>query len=55
VTAWVEEELGLARNPEKTQGTTFGQGFDFLGYAVSARTLRMGGKAEERCKMTIKA
>ena len=25
--------LGLALNPEKTQLTTFGQGFDFLGYA----------------------
>jgi hypothetical protein len=55
VTAWVEEELGLARNPEKTQGTTFGQGFDFLGYEVSARTIRRGGKAEERFKRTIKA
>jgi hypothetical protein len=54
VTACVEEDLGLARNPDKTQLTTFGQGFDFLGYHVTARTIRMGGKAEERFKMKIK-
>jgi hypothetical protein len=51
----VEEELGLSLNPDKTRVTTFGQGFTFLGYAVSARTIRMGGKAEERFKMKIKA
>jgi RNA-directed DNA polymerase len=55
VTACVEEDLGVALNPEKTQLTTFGQGFDFLGYAVSARTIRMGGKAEARFKTKIKA
>jgi RNA-directed DNA polymerase len=55
VTACVGDELGLALNPEKTRWTTFGQGFNFLGYAVSARTIRMGGKAEERFKMKIKA
>jgi group II intron reverse transcriptase/maturase len=55
VTQCVEDDLGLALNPDKTQLTTVGQGFVFLGYYVSARTIRMGGKAEERCKMTIKA
>jgi group II intron reverse transcriptase/maturase len=55
VTACVEEELGLALNPEKTHLTTFGQGFAFLGYHVTARTIRMGGKAEERFKTKIKA
>jgi len=54
VTACVEEELGLSLNPDKTPLTTFGQGFDFLGYHVTARTIRMGGKAEERVKMKIK-
>ena len=54
VTACVEDELGLTLNPEKTHLTTFGQGFDFLGYAVTARTIRMGGKAEARFKMKIK-
>jgi group II intron reverse transcriptase/maturase len=55
VTVCVEDDLGLALNPAKTQLTTFGQGFDFLGYYVSARTIRMGEKAEERFKMKIKA
>ena len=55
VTQCVEDDLGLALNPDKTQLTTFGQGFAFLGYYVSARTIRMGGKAEERFKMKIKA
>jgi hypothetical protein len=55
VTACEEDDLGLALNPEKTRLTTFGQGLSFLGYAVSARTIRRGGKAEERFKMKIKA
>jgi RNA-directed DNA polymerase len=54
VTACVEDDLGLTLNPAKTRLTTFGQGFDFLGYHVTARTIRMGGKAEERFKMKIK-
>jgi group II intron reverse transcriptase/maturase len=54
VIACVEDELGLALNPDKTHLTTFGQGFDCLGYHVTARTIRMGGKAEERVKMKIK-
>jgi len=54
VTACVEEDLGLALNPDKTPVTTFGQGFVFLGSHVTARTIRMGGKAEERFKMKIK-
>lgn len=55
VTACVEDDLGLQLNPDKTHLTTFGQGFTFLGYHVTARTIRMGGKAEERFKMKIKA
>jgi group II intron reverse transcriptase/maturase len=54
VMACVKEDLGLSLNPEKTHLTTFGQGFAFLGYHVTARTIRMGGKAEERFKMQIK-
>jgi RNA-directed DNA polymerase len=54
VTACVEE-LGLTLNQEKTHLTTYGHGFTFLGYHVTARTIRMGGKAEERFKTKIKA
>ena len=55
VTACVEDDLGLALNPEKTRLPTFGQGCTFLGDAVSARTIRRGGKAEERVKRKMKA
>jgi hypothetical protein len=55
VTACVEDALGLARNPENTRRTTCGQGFPFLGDAVSVRTIRRGGKAEERFKRKSKA
>ncbi len=54
VIACVEEDLGLTLNPDKTPVTPFGQGFVFLGSHVTARTIRMGGKAEERFKMKIK-
>ena len=54
VTGCVEEELGLALNPATTHLTTVGQGFDVLGSHVTARTIRMGGKAEERFTMKLK-
>lgn len=53
-TACVEDDLGLVLNPVKTRLTTCGQGCESLGYHVTARTIRMGGKAEERFKMKIK-
>jgi hypothetical protein len=54
VTRWVEDDWGRALHPETTRITTCGQGLQFLGYDVSARTIRMGGKAEERFKTKIK-
>jgi group II intron reverse transcriptase/maturase len=55
VTECIEEDLGLTLSPEKTHITTFGSGFNFLGFYVSAFTIRMGGKAEERFKDKIRA
>jgi len=55
VTKIIKGDLGLNLSPEKTHITTFGRGFDFLGFYVSAFTIRMGGKAEERFKAKIKA
>ncbi len=55
VTEIIEGDLGLNLSPEKTHITTFGSGFDFLGFYVSAFTIRMGEKAEERFKAKIKA
>jgi RNA-directed DNA polymerase len=54
VTGIIGEDLGLNPSPEKTRIVTFGEGFDFLGFYVSAFTIRMGGKAEERFKEKIK-
>ena len=54
VTEIIEADLGLRLSSEKTRITTFGSGFDFLGFYVSAFTIRMGDKAEERFKGKIK-
>jgi len=54
VTVCIEEELGLELSPEKTHTTTFGQGFNFLGFYLSASTIRMGGKAEDRFKDKVR-
>jgi RNA-directed DNA polymerase len=51
VTACVEDDLGVALTPDQTHRTTCGQGGECLGSHVTARPIRMGGKAEERCKM----
>ena len=50
----IEEDLGLELSPEKTHITTFGHGFNFLGFYVSARTVYMGGKAVDRFKNKIR-
>ena len=54
VTEIIEGDLGLTLSPEKTHIATFGSGFNFLGFYVSAFTIRMGDKAEERFKDKIK-
>jgi len=54
VTDCIENDLGLQLSPEKTHITTFGQGFKYLGFYVSAFTVRMGSKAEERFKDKIR-
>ncbi len=50
----IEGDLGLTLHPEKTKIITFGQGFIFLGYYISARTIRMSPKAEERFKNKVR-
>lgn len=54
VTVCIEEELGLELSPDKTHITTFGQGFNFLGFYLSAFTIRMGDKAEDRFKDKVR-
>lgn len=55
VTHFIQQNLGLQLSPEKTRITTFGKGFDFLGFYISAYTIRMSHKAEQLFKMKLRA
>lgn len=50
----IEGDLNLILHPEKTKIVTFGQGFEFLGYYISARTIRMSPKAERRFRDKVR-
>ena len=51
----IEGDLSLTLHPEKTKIVTFGQGFEFLGHYISARTIRMSPKAEKRFRDKVRA
>jgi group II intron reverse transcriptase/maturase len=46
----IEADLGLELSPEKTVITNFEKGFDFLGFFISSRTIKMRPKAEKKFK-----
>ncbi|GAH72885.1 unnamed protein product, partial [marine sediment metagenome] len=50
----VEEDPGLELNAEKTGITDFKHGFEFLGFFISSRTVRMRPKAEENFKNKVR-
>jgi len=50
----LEGELGLHLSPEKTKITTFGKGFDFLGFHLSAHSRRMRDKSVQKFKSKIR-
>jgi RNA-directed DNA polymerase len=50
----LEDELGLKLSPEKTQTTTYGKGYDFLGFHLSSRSRRMREKSEQKFKARIR-
>lgn len=55
--ALVEEvlvELGLSLSPEKTKITTYGKGYEFLGFHLSSRSRRMRPKSVEKFKTKIR-
>ena len=54
VTHCVEEDLGLELNPEKTEITDFKWGFEFLGFFISSRTVKMRPKAEDNFKNKVR-
>jgi RNA-directed DNA polymerase len=47
-------DLGLSLSPEKTKITTFGKGYDFLGFHLSSRSRRMRDKSELKFKAKIR-
>lgn len=48
------EQLGLSLSPEKTQVTTFRQGFTFLGFDVTSYSVTMRAKSVEKYKARIR-
>jgi group II intron reverse transcriptase/maturase len=51
----LEKDLELKLNEEKTNVVRFSQGFEFLGFFISSRTVRMRPKSVEKFKMKIRA
>lgn len=50
----LEGELGLTLSAEKTKITTFGLGFEFLGYYLSSRSRRPRDKSVQKFKAQVK-
>jgi len=44
----VTEELGIQLNTEKTHITTYGKGYEFLGFFLSSRSRRMRDKSRQK-------
>ena len=47
-------DLGLKLSPEKTKITTYGSGYDFLGYHLSSRSRRMRDKSVQKFKAKVR-
>jgi group II intron reverse transcriptase/maturase len=47
-------KLGLQLSPEKTTITTFGKGYEFLGFFLSSRSRRMRDKSEKKFKDKVR-
>jgi group II intron reverse transcriptase/maturase len=50
----LEGELGLTLSPEKTKVTTYGKGYDFLGFHLSSRSRRMRDKSVQKLKAKVR-
>lgn len=46
--------LGLQLSPEKTAITTYGKGYEFLGFFLSSRSRRMRGKSQQKFKDKVR-
>ena len=54
VTRLLEGRLGLSLSPEKTVVTRFAEGFSFLGFDISSKTVRMRDKSVEKFKTKVR-
>ncbi len=50
----LETDLGLALSPEKTKITTYGKGYEFLGFLLSSRSRRMRDKSVQKFKAKVR-
>lgn len=50
----LETDLGLKLSPEKTTITTYGKGYDFLGFRLSSRSRRMRDKSVQKFKAKVR-
>jgi RNA-directed DNA polymerase len=50
----LEETLGLQLSAEKTKITSFGRGYDFLGFSLSSKSRRMREKSVQKFKAKIR-
>ena len=54
VTDVLENELGLSLSAEKTKITTYGKGYEFLGFRLSSRSRRMREKSLQKFKAKVR-
>lgn len=50
----LEGDLGLNLSPEKTKLTSYGKGYDFLGFHLSSRSRRMREKSVQKFKAKVR-
>jgi RNA-directed DNA polymerase len=50
----LENELGLSLSPDKTMITTYGKGYEFLGFYLSSRSRRMRDKSMQKFKAKVR-
>lgn len=50
----LEGDLGLTLSPDKTKITTYGKGYDFLGFHLSSRSRRMRNKSVQKFKAKVR-
>lgn len=54
VSSVLERELGLSLSHEKTKITTYGKGYEFLGFRLSSRSRRMREKSVQKFKAKVR-